>query len=112
MDPRLKDALEHADYVTTFNNQKRLLQQKYKKDCILYYKGHAFVSSVELLAFALNQGEAYWLIDANNVPVYIDDVLDFYTQLKNKYNSATSSYGEAYNEMLSSKRNVEGLFGV
>ena len=32
MDQRLKTALEYADYVTTFKNQKRVLQETYNKD--------------------------------------------------------------------------------
>ena len=31
MDQRLTKALEYADYVTTFKNQKRVLLEKFKK---------------------------------------------------------------------------------
>lgn len=112
MDQRLSKALEYADYVKTFKNKKRILQQKYEKDCILYYNGHAFVCSIELIAFALNQGEPYWIVDANGVPAHIEQVLDFYTKVKDTYFSATESYGVEYNKMLSGKRSVEGLLDV
>lgn len=112
MDQRLKDALEHADYVTTFNNQKRILQQKFQKESILYYQGHAFTASVELLAFAINQSEDYWVIDNNKIPVHITKVLDFYEKLKETYHNATQNYGNEYAKMLENKKTVEGLFGV
>ena len=109
MDKRLSKALEYADYVKAFKNKKRIIEQKYQKDLMLYYKGHAFKTTLELITFALNQGEPYWLVDANGVPLYIDEVLDFYTQLKNTHKRATTSYGIEYEKMLKSKRSVEGL---
>ena len=112
MDKRLKDALEYANYVDSFNNQKRILQQKYEKDLMLYWKGHAFKSSIELISYAINQGAPYWVTDTNNIPCLIDDVLDFHRKLEETYNTATTSYGEEYKKMLKSKRSVEGLLSV
>lgn len=112
MDKRLKDALEYANYVDAFKNQKRILQQKYEKDLVLYWKGHAFKASVELISFAVNQGSSYWVTDINNIPCFIDEVLEFHKQLQETYNTATTSFGEAYAEMLKGKRSVEGLFSV
>lgn len=112
MDQRLSKALEYASYVKSFKDKKRILQQKYHKDIILYYKGHAFNSSLEIISFALNQSAPYWIVDANDVPVYIDEVLDFYTKLKDTYNSATESFGIEYNSMLKSEKTVQGLFDV
>jgi hypothetical protein len=37
MDQRLKTALEHANYVTTFKNQKRVLLEKFSKECTHLY---------------------------------------------------------------------------
>ena len=112
MDKRLKDALEYASYVDAFNNQKRILQQKYEKDLMLYWKGHAFRSSIELISFAVNQGSPYWVTDVNNIPCYIEEVLEFHKQLQQTYANATTSYGEEYEKILKSKRSVEGLLRV
>lgn len=112
MDKRLSNALEYADYVKSFKNRKRILEQKYEKDLMLYYKGHAFKSSLDLISYALNQGEPYWVVDTNGVPAYIEDVLDFYTKLKDTYNTATASFGTEYKAMLESKRSVQGLLDV
>lgn len=112
MDQRLSKALEHANYVQSFKNKKRILEQKYQKDIMLYYKGHAFESTVSLVSFALNQSEPYWIVDSNNVPVYIDKVLDFYTKLKDTYNTATTSFGVEYEKMLKGKKSVQGILDV
>ena len=43
-----RKALEHADYVPTFKNPKRILQEKYAKECVVYYEGGQSQSSENL----------------------------------------------------------------
>ena len=53
MDQRLRKALEHADYVSTFKNQKRILQEKYAKECMVYYQGGQFTATREFISSIL-----------------------------------------------------------
>ena len=64
MDKRLEQALEHASYVQTFHNQKRILQQKFLKECTCYYAGGTFIIDPALITFISSQKNIHIKIDA------------------------------------------------
>ena len=51
MDKRLQQALDFSQYMTTLNNQKRLLLEKFYENCILYYNGGKFTVTPELISY-------------------------------------------------------------
>ena len=51
MDTKLSKALDFSQYMTTLNNQKRLLWEKYQESLIYYYNGGKFTITSELIAY-------------------------------------------------------------
>lgn len=107
MDIKLKTALEKSDYMRTFQNQKRLLKEKFKKDCILYYNGGMFVIDQQFVN-NLRQPIIDIVIDTNDIPVKIANMQDFCEAVLNKYKHASQTYYDAYVE-LCKYRDAKGL---
>ncbi len=111
MDQRLKKALEHADYVTTFKNQKRILQEKYTKECVVYYCGGQFTATREFIASVLAL-RCQIFVDNNNTPIEILDKEDFYNELVLAFTTATENYHSEYQKIVKSERTVQGILDV
>lgn len=112
MDEALKKALDFSNYTFTLNAQKRILHDKYKDDCALYFKGCKFTVSKTLFSFVANliaqKVTSTVIVDDNHIPVEIHDVQEFFDLVKNKYATATNIYLSEYNK-LTAERSIEGL---
>lgn len=107
MDTKLKTAMEQSDYMRTFQNQKRLLKEKFKKDCILYYNGGMFVVDI-LFVNSMRDPVSDVVIDANHTPIKIANMQDFFDNVSQTYYDATQTYYDAYVE-LCKYRDAKGL---
>jgi len=107
MDTKLKTALEQSEYMRTFQNQKRLLKEKFKKDCIIYYNGGMFILDTQFVNSMKNPVTDV-VIDANDIPVKISNMQDFYETILDKFRFATETYYDAYAE-LCKYRDAKGL---
>ena len=107
MDTKLKTALEQSDYMRTFQNQKHLLKEKFKKDCILYYNGGMFVIDL-LFVNSMRDYVSNVVIDANHTPIKIDNMQDFFHNVSQTYYDATQKYYDAYVEICK-YRDAKGL---
>ncbi len=107
MDTELKQAIEKSDYMRTFQNQKRLIKEKYKKECILYYNGGMFILTQQFV-FCLQESITDIIIDANDIPVKIENNEDFLETVLHTYKEATERYYDAYLE-LCKFRDAKGL---
>lgn len=115
MDERLQKALDISNFMASFNNQKRLLNEKYKDNLVYYYKGGQFTITQELVSFcqsliAMKQTDTI-LIDDNSLPVEVDDLETFTHALYTKYFEASNSYLTEYNK-LKSNRSVESIMDL
>jgi hypothetical protein len=112
MDERLEKALDFSNYMITLNNQKRILKEKFREQTIYYYKGSQFTVSKELMTFVnvlVDKGfEEVILIDDNETPTMIGDLVDFNDNIFDVYFSATNSFHAAYEE-IRKNRSVEKL---
>jgi len=115
MDERLKKALDFSNYMITLNNQRSLIQEKFKEQSIHYYNGGKFSVTRELVAFvqgliSLNQTSTV-LIDDNEIPVQIEDLEQFSIDLYSTYFEAANNYLTEYNN-IKKNRSVEGLINL
>lgn len=115
MDERLQKALDMGNYMFTFNNQKRLLQEQYKENLVYYYQGGQFTITQELISFcqsliSMNQTSTI-LIDDNDLPVEIENLKEFSEELYSKYFEASNRYLIEYNK-LKKNRSVESIIDL
>lgn len=112
MDDRLKKALDFSNFMVTLNNQKRVLQETYYQDLILYYKGGQFTATKELICFCQtmlnNKQHTLVLVDDNKIPIEIEDLFLFNNDVCDTYLSASNKFLAEYNK-LKKNRNVEKL---
>jgi hypothetical protein len=112
MDKDLEKALEFANFSATLSTQKRLLQQKYQEDLVLYHLSGRFTVSKEFFSFVSNlvmlDVKKTVITDDNNTPILVEDLAQFVSLVKQQYITASNRYYSEY-KALTTKRNVEGL---
>ena len=111
MDKRLDDALQHAKFLESLKTQKRLLKEKFLVDSIVYFNGHTFTATPELIAFAKDNLSVYYLVDDNGTPVKIEDK-NFFGVLYETHQKAAKEYFENYQKLINSNRTVQDLLDV
>ena len=109
MDPRLSKALEFSNYLVTFKNQKRILEQQYIANCKVYYNGAEFTASPQLVNFL--DSNIQYIVDDANLPIKITDINAFKLKVLETFNTATERYYNDYQKLVSN-RTVQGLVDV
>ena len=104
--PSLEQALEFAQYQTTFNQQRQLLKDEFDNNCILAYNGGFFHITQEWLGGF--DSTANWILDSNSTPVFLSEPGELFELAKKTYREALIKYGIAYQE-LKTKRTVRSL---
>jgi hypothetical protein len=112
MDERLEKALDFSNYMVTLNNQKRLLGEQYQQQLIYYFNGGQFSATQELVSFCnalilLGQTETV-LVDDNNIPVFVQNLEEFLSDILQVYASASNQYFTEY-ETLKKNRSIKGI---
>lgn len=111
MDERLEKALDFSNYMSTLNNQRRVLLEQFKENTKQYHGGGQFtidttlMSHISTLAAVTNQSI---LLDDNNIPILVEDLTLFLKEISNKYDQSLSLYYQEY-EKLKKSRTVEKL---
>lgn len=113
MDERLSQALEFSNYITTINNQKRMIKEKFFQSLIYFCQGGQFTITKELITFVtllVEKGnvENIILVDDNNTPIEINDLELFLEDILSNYFESSNTYHQQYAE-LSKKRNIKAL---
>ena len=101
--------LTASNYRSTFANQREILKMKFQDSCIFCKHGGTFELSPVFLMYVksiLDDGEtSAILVDKKEVCILVDDLEDFYDDVKGEYKSAINEY--YYNmEQLKKKRNI------
>ena len=116
MDEQLKQALDFANYRQTFSIQKRTLKEKIEAKLTCGYNGGIFKIDRILIVFVqmvIDQGRTQGvpLLDANDNPIMIEDLLIFKDEIVDRYFTATFEYYEQH-ESLKKSRSVEKLLDL
>jgi hypothetical protein len=116
MDERIEKAFAVANYMATLSNQRRVILEEYNQKLVYYTNGATFKISPELINFAktiLDIGHTtdVALVDANNLPVIIADLQDFFDNAVGIYVEATNEYAAKYAE-LRSKRKISDIVNL
>jgi hypothetical protein len=112
MDPRLQAALDFSNYQQTFSIQRKTLKEKIEAKLTYGFNGGLFRIDSNLLTFvemlSTKRSGGVVLMDVNDNPILIDNLMDFKDELFSRYFEATVEYYEKY-QQLKKSRSVEKL---
>jgi hypothetical protein len=116
MDERLKKALDFSNYRQTLAIQRKILKEKLQARLTFGYAGGVFYVDKSLITFVqmcIDQGRvsSVPIVDTNENPILIDDMVKFKEQIFDRYFTATNEYMDEYNKIKSS-RTVEKLIDL
>ncbi len=115
MQEQLKKALEFANYKQTFSIQRKILKEKVEAKLTYGFNGGLFHIDRNLLTFVEvlcnnNRVSGVVLLDSNENPVLIEDLVAFKDEIFSRYFEVTNEYFEQY-QTLKKSRSVEKLLG-
>lgn len=116
MDEKIKQAFEAANFVATFSNQRRIIQEELNQKLVYYINGGTFKVTLELINFAktaleLGHSSDVVFIDQNKIPVLVNNVQSFLDDLLSVYFEAVNDYYKQYTD-LKRLRQVENITSV
>ena len=110
MDDRLEKALEHANYKSTIEIQRKNLELRYQNALLYSVDGGTFSANMELINFVdfliRNGQEDAVIIDAKNKPIMVNDLVEFLAELSSVYFEASNQYFMEF-EKLRKARSVK-----
>jgi hypothetical protein len=109
MDERIDKAFAVANYMATLSNQRRIILEEFNQKLFYYTNGATFKINPELINFTktaidIGQTDNVPFIDANNLPVIIENVQDFFDDIVGVYFEALTEYQQKYAEMKSKRK--------
>ena len=110
MNQSFEKSLAYANRMKVFNNQLRLLKEKYLEKNTYYTKGHQFTIDLHLinqcLALKILHKQNTVLLDDYQIPVQIEDIDTFYNDIMDVYQRNLNSYLVEYNKLVKEKGEV------
>lgn len=113
MDERLQKALDFSNYRQTFSIQRKLLKEKIEAKLTYGFNGGLFKIDKTLMTFVQmlcdqDRTSGVVLLDSNDNPILVDDLLKFKEEIFDRYFSSTFEFYEEYQKIKKS-RSVEKL---
>jgi|SRR6056300_920135 hypothetical protein len=113
MQEEFKKALDFSNYRQTFSIQRKSLKEKIDAKLTYGINGGIFKINRELLNFVemliyKDRSENVVILDVNENPILIQDLLSFREEIFDRYFTATNEYYEQYLDLKKS-RSVEKL---
>jgi hypothetical protein len=116
MQETFKNALEFANYRQTLEVSRKRLKEKMDAKLTYGHNGGIFkidrslLNFVEMLIYK-DRSENVVLLDINNNPVLVENLVDFREEVFDRYFEVTNEYHEQY-QQLKKSRSVEKLIEV
>ena len=111
MDNSIIESLEHANKMRVFNNQLRLLKEKYLERNIYFTIGHQFTINLQLINYCItlknqNKIKDVIMLDDYDLPVRIADLEIFYNNIMDLYQQNLNAYIVEYNALVQDKGRI------
>ena len=115
MTENLEKSFELASSLMAISNQKRILFEEYDQSLLYFYNGGTFKIDKDLISF-LNVLKSYnnhscVLIDANKLPIEIEDISTFLTTILDQYIRCSNHYLAEYQKIKNNK-NLESILDL
>lgn len=116
MESLLKKALEFSNYKQTLNIQRKTLKERVDAKLTIGHNGGIFKvdrSLITFVQFLIDQGRTtdVPLLDSNENPVLVTDLMSFRDEILDRYFTATYEYYQEY-EKIKKSRSVESLVNL
>jgi hypothetical protein len=116
MQEEFQKALDFSNYRQTFAIQRKTLKEKIDAKLTYGFNGGIFKIDRELLNFVemmiyKDRSENVVILDVNENPILVENLVDFREEIFDRYFSATFEYHEEY-QKLKKARSVEKLLEV
>jgi hypothetical protein len=116
MDERIEKAFLVANHMATLSNQRRIILEEFNQKLVYYINGGTFKITPELISFTkitLDFGHTtdVAFVDANNFPIVIADVQEFFDNIVGTYFEVLNEYSAKFTE-IKSKRKVGDIIGL
>ena len=100
------------NYRATLTQQKKIIEHRFRDQCIVSENGGLFLVTTEFLTSLKNiKEESQWVLDMNQNPILIQNIANFYDRAYNVYYTALADFGKSFNQ-LKSQRSVESLLEI
>jgi hypothetical protein len=112
MENSVKDILAHANRMKVYNNQLRLLKEKYSENNIYYTQGHQFTVDLHLISHCVTllnteKTQNIILLDDYKLPVQIENLQQFHDEILNLYQKNLNAYLIEYQSLIIEKGAVD-----
>lgn len=102
--------------MATLSNQRRVILEEFNQKTVYYTNGGTFKITPELISFVnITLGHGYVddvpFIDANNFPIIIPNVQEFYDSIVNVYFQSLNEYSIKFAE-IKNKRRIEDIVSL
>lgn len=116
MDERTEKAFSVVNYMATLSNQRRIILEELNQQLVYYTNGGTFKVTPELITFTktlvdLGRKQDVGFLDANNLPIMIEDTEVFLSNITNVYFEAINAYASKYGA-IKTKRKVEDIINL
>lgn len=116
MDPRLEKALSFSNYQKSLSIKRKTLKEKIDSKLTFAYNGGIFKIDRSLLVFVQmlidqDRTDNVPLIDANENPILINDIIAFRDEIFSRYQSSILEYYQEF-EKIKRSRSVEKLLDI
>lgn len=116
MDERIEKAFAVANYMATLSNQRRIILEEFNQSLVYYSNGGTFKVGPELINFTklaldLGHNADVPFLDANNLPIIIPNVQEFFDEVIALYFGQLNAYSAKYAE-IKSKRKVGDIVEI
>lgn len=115
MTENLEKTFEIADALMTIANQKRVLFEEYQQSLLYFYNGGTFKIDKDLICFLSllqsRNNQFCVLIDANKLPIEIEDISVFLTKILDQYTRCSNQYFAEYQKIKNTK-NLQSILDL
>lgn len=116
MDDRLKSALDFSNFQQSFNSKQKNLKERIDAKLTYGINGGLFKIDKTLLVFVdslcqLNRVENVVILDQNENPILIENLIEFKTEIFDRYFTSVNEYYTEFSKLKKS-RSVERLLDV
>ncbi len=115
MTENLEKSFELANILTAISNQKRILYEEYEQSLLHFYNGGSFKIDKDLISFLSvllsHNNNSCVLVDANKLPIEIEDVATFLSTIIDQYVRCSNAYFAEYQKIKNNK-NLQSILDL